>query len=231
MGIADIFGLGKKKVPFRIPREVSELRTRIETENRENYPNLVRYQEITRDFKLVCKNLQDIIKEKEYAEEATRITEDLKHKLDRLTEKIKKNKQETKKEGKQDYLEKNIDYLERKSIRNNAKTLFTEFLEAHELFIACCKEGRADQGAALDSATSALISTMSKLHNNFFKTYGQDTEIRSLKDRILVKISDLVNFLEENKGPLEEKGLKPRAESSLEKLSAATKELSSKLSG
>ena len=37
MGIADIFGFGKKeKTPFKIPREVSELRTRIETENREN---------------------------------------------------------------------------------------------------------------------------------------------------------------------------------------------------
>jgi hypothetical protein len=228
MGIADILGFGKKKVPFRIPREVSELRTRIETENKENYPNLVRYQEIMTDAKLVYKKLHDIIAEKEFAEEAGRVAEDLKHKLDRLTEKIKRNKQETKKEGKQDYLEKNIDYLERKSIRNNAKTLFTEFLEAHELFITCCKDGSVNQGAALDSATSTLISTMSKLHNNFFETYGQDAEIQGLKDRILVKISDLASFLEQNKGPLEEKGLKPRAESSFKKLSAATKELSSK---
>ena len=45
MGIADMFGFGKK-VPFRTPREVAEIRNKIAAELRENYPNLARYREI-----------------------------------------------------------------------------------------------------------------------------------------------------------------------------------------
>ncbi len=227
MGIADIFGFGKKeKTPFKIPREVSELRTRIDTENRENYPNLVRYQEIVRDAKSVKIKLHDLIAQKEHAAEAGRIIDDLKNKLARLAEKIEKNKQEARKEGKQDYVEKNIDYLERKSMRNNAKTLFTVFLEAHELFLAFCKNGRPGQEDALDSATTRLINAITELHYNFFKAYGQDTEIRGLKDKTLGKISELAKSFEENEGSLEEKGLKTRAETNLKKLLEATKGLS-----
>ena len=229
MGIADLFGFGKKeKVPFKIPREVAELRTRIETEIRENYPNLVRYQEIIRDAKLASKKLHDIIAQKEHAAEASRIMDDFKNKLARLAEKIEKNQQEAKKEGKQDYVEKNIDYLERKSMRNNAKTLFTYFLEAHELFLAFCKEGRPGQEEALDSTTTRLINAITELHYNFFKAYGQDTEIRGLKDKTLGKISELAKSFKENEGSLQEKGLKTRAEANLKKLLEATKGLSAK---
>jgi hypothetical protein len=229
MGIADLFGFGKKeKTPFKIPREVSELRTRIETENRENYPNLVRYQEIIRDAKLVKIKLQDLIAQKEHAAEAGRIIDDLNNKLARLAEKIGKNKQEARKENKQDYIEKNIDYLERKSMRNNAKTLFTDFLEAHGLFLAFCKEGRPGQEEALDSATARLINAITKLHYNFFKAHGQDTEIQGLKDKTLVKISELAKSFEENEGSLQEKGLKGRAETNLKKLLDAAKGLSAK---
>lgn len=227
MGIADLFGFGKKeKAPFKIPREVSELRTRIETENRENYPNLVRYQEIIKDARLVIIKLQDLIAQKEHAAEASRIMDDLKNKLARLAEKIGKNKQESRKENKQDYVEKNIDYLERKSMRNNAKTLFTDFLEAHEFFLAFCKDGRPGQEDALDSATARLINAITELHYNF--AYGQDTEIRGLKDKTLVKISELAKSFEENEGSLQEKGLKARAETNLKKLLEAAKGLSAK---
>lgn len=229
MGIADIFGFGKKeKTPFKLPREVTELRTRIETENRENYPNLIRYQEIIRDSKLVNKRLQDIIAQKEHAAEASRIMEDFKNKLARLAEKIEKNKKEARKEGKQDYVERNIDYLERKSMRNNAKTLFTDFLEAHELFLVFCKEGRSGQEDALDSATARLINAITELHYKFFRAHGQDTEIRGLKDKTLGKISELAKFFEENEGSLQEKGLKNRVETNLTKLLDAAKVLSAK---
>ncbi len=229
MGIADIFGFGKKeKAPFRIPPEVSELRTRIETENRENYPNLVRYREIIRDAKLVSKKLHDLIAQKEHAAEASRILDDLKKKLTRLAEKVEKNKQEAKKEGKPDYVESNIDYLERKSMRNKAKTLFTDFLEAHESFVVFCKEGRPGQEDALDSATARLINAVTELQYNFFKAYGQDTEIRGLKDETLGKISVLTKTFEENEGSLQEKGLKTRVETNLKNLLEATKGLSAK---
>jgi hypothetical protein len=229
MGIADLFGFGKKeKAPFKIPQEVSELRIRVETEIRENYPNLVRYQEILRDAKLVKVKLQDLIAQKEHAAEAGRIMDDLKNKLARLAEKIGKNKQEARKEDKQDYVAKNIDYLERKSMRNNAKTLFTDFLEAHELFLAFCKEGRPGQEEALDSATARLINAITELHYNFFKAYGQDTEIRGLKDKTRVKLSELTKSFEENEGSLQEKGLKTRTEMNLKNLLVAAKGLSAK---
>jgi predicted outer membrane protein len=229
MGIADLFGFGKKeKAPFKIPREVSELRTRIETENRENYPNLVRYQEIIRDAKSVKMKLQELIAQKEHAAEASRIMDDLQNKLARLAEKIGKNKQEARKENKQDYVEKNIDYLERKSMRNNAKTLFTDFLEAHTLFLVFCKEGRPGQEEALDSATARLINAITELHYNFFKVYGQDSEIRGLKDKTLVKISELVKSFEENEGNLQEKGLKTLTEMNLKNVLIAAKGLSAK---
>jgi hypothetical protein len=229
MGIGDIFGFGKKeKVPFKVPREVSELRTRIETENRENYPNLIRYQEIIRDAKLVNKKLQDIIAQKEHAAEASKIVEDIRNRLAKLADKIEKNRLEAKKEGKQDYVEKNIDYLERKSIRNNAKTIFTDFLDAYESFIACCTDGKPGQGEAMHSAAVRLLKAMSELHHNFFKKHGQDTEIRGLRDRILEKISALDQLVRENEKTLERNGLKERALANLYKLREAASVLSGK---
>ncbi len=227
MGIGDLLSFGKKEiVVFRVPREVAELRHRIEAENRENYPNLARYQEITRDVKLINKILLNIIAQKTHAAEAGKIMEDIKIKLARLTEKIEKNKLEAKREGKQDFLDKNIDYLERKSIRNNAKTIFTDFLEAYESLVACCKEGKAVSAAALDSVTDRLFKDMSELHHNFFKKHGQDLEIRGLRDKVLEKVSALSEFFREHEETLERSGLKSSAGNLLHKLTHAGEMLS-----
>lgn len=228
MGILGILGFGKKeKPPFKVPREVSALRTRIDAEERENYPNLDRYKEIRRDAERVFKNLDAIIAARAYADEAIRIEEDIRKKLERLTQKIRNNMREAKKEGSQDYVEKNIDYLERKSTRNNAKTLFTEFLDAHELFITCCNEGRAERGEEIDSATARLINAMAELNINFFTPHGQDRELQGLKEKTLAKAAALEAYFKENAARLEEKRMKERISSNIQKILAAAKRLSS----
>jgi hypothetical protein len=227
MGIGNLFGLGKnEKIAFKVPREVSELRTRIEAEQRENFPNSVRYQELTRDAKQLINVLQDVIAQKEHAAEAGKIMEDIKNKLAKLADKIEKNRLEAKKEGKQDYVEKNIDYLERKSIRNHAKTLFTDFLNAYESFIACCKDEKPGQGEAMHSAAVQLLKAMSELHHNFFTKHGQDTEISGLRDMILEKISALGELVRKNEKTLEMNGLKERALANLYKFREAAQTLS-----
>jgi hypothetical protein len=227
MGLGDIFGFGKEEQkPFKIPREVTALRIRIEAENRENFPSLVRYKEMIKDAELVYKNLNDMIKNKEHVEEAIRIREDIKKRMEGLAEKIYKNIRESKKEGKEDYVEKKIDYLERKSIRNQAKTLFTEILLEVESIITFCKEGRLEHERTIDSAMIALIKTISELNNNFFKEHGGDKEIKGLKEQVLKRMSDLSNFFKENKACLKEKGLEVEAESNLKKIHEMIKKLS-----
>ena len=130
MGIADLFGFGKKgKKPFKIPKEVIELRDRIKAEERENYPTLAHYQEIVREADQVYDILNAIIRKKDHAEEASGIKEDVRKKMEGLSAKIKRNLHEAQRESKPDFVGKNIDYLNRKSIRNHAKTLFTKLLE------------------------------------------------------------------------------------------------------
>lgn len=227
MGLGDIFGFGKEEQkPFKIPREVAALRTRIEAENRENFPSIVRYKEMIKDAELVYKNLNDMIKSKEHVEEAIRIREDIKKRMEGLAEKIYKNIRESKKEGKEDYVEKKIDYLERKSIRNQAKTLFTEILLEVESIMKFCNEGRLEHERTIDSATGVLIKTVSALNNNFFKEHGEDKEIRGLKEQVLKRVSDLGNFFKENKACLKEKGLEVEAESNLKKIQETIKKLS-----
>ncbi|HEX9022138.1 MAG TPA: hypothetical protein VF903_12860 [Nitrospirota bacterium] len=226
MGILDLFAFGKKeKPPFKVPREVSALRTRIDAEDRENYPNLERYKDIRRDAELVYKRLHALIAEGQYAEEAIRIEEDIRKKLERLTQKIKNNMREAKKEGSQDYVDKNIDYLERKSIRNSAKTLFTEFLDAYELFLACCNEEKGGRGEAIDSAAVALINTMAELNISFFTVHDRDMEIQGLKEKTLAKVAGLDDYFRENTARLEENGMKARVAANLQKLSVAAKRL------
>jgi len=160
---------------FRVPREVVALRGRIEMESKENFPNLARYEEIVRDADAVYRSLDKIIANIEHADDAARIQDDIRKKLDALGVKIKSNVNEGR-----DYIEKNIDYLERKSTRNSAKTLFTEFLEAYELFLSRCREGKSGQGASLDSATDAMINGLSTLNSRFIKVYPKDHEIQEL---------------------------------------------------
>jgi hypothetical protein len=73
-----------------------------------------------------------------------------------------------------------------------------------------------------------LINAITELHYNFFKAYGQDAEIRGLKDKVLGKISELAKSFKENERSLQEKGLKTRAEANLKNLLEATKGLSAK---
>ncbi len=231
MGIADMFGLGKKKIPFKIPDDVLVLRTRIEAENRENYPNLARYQEIVSIARTAYKKLDVCIAQAEYSEEAVRIKEDIEKKMARLKDKINKNKAEASKEGDQDYVESNMEYLERKSRRNQAKTLFTECLESFESIITYFKEERLKHGTTLESATGELIKAMATLNNDFFKHYGEDKEIKEIREKLLKKIQGLVDFFEENKVRLKEKGLEAKAQSNREEILRAAIKISDKFRG
>ncbi len=94
MDLINFFGFRKKqKKPFKIPNQIREFRTRIEAEGRENYPSIDRYQEIHTEARLICTYLNGIIANKEYAEEAMKIKEDIKKDMARLARKIKRNMQ------------------------------------------------------------------------------------------------------------------------------------------
>jgi glutamine synthetase type III len=225
MGVMDKFGFGKKqKTPFKVPREVRELRTRIETENRENFPSLVRYKEIMSDAELVYRLLNGIIAKKEYAEEAARIRDEMKTKVDGLGEKIKRNMQEAQKDGKEDYVERNIDYLERKSYRNKAKTLFTVFLENFGAFEKFCRDGSMEHGKKIESVTAELFQAVADLQKGFFYKYGQDKEIQAIKEDVLKKMSDVRTLYEENKPRFKEKGLESIIESKLDPMQGDARE-------
>jgi hypothetical protein len=223
-----IFGFGKKeKQPFKTPREVSALRTRIETEHRENFPNLGRYQELAREAEQAYAILNAIIAEKAYAEVAGRTRDDIRNRLALLAEKIKKNRKDAEKENKEDYLEKNIDYLQRKSLRNGAKTLFTDFLEQIEALKKCCREERLEHGRTMNSITEDLISTLSSLNDDFFMRYGSDKDIQRLKSELLHKLSDLNVFFDQNKARLADAGLEASAASNMMKIMGAAKNIPS----
>jgi hypothetical protein len=188
MGFLDF---GKKKEPFKAPQEISALRMRIETESREKYPGLTNYKEIVRIAKSASRYLDGIIAQKQYAEEAARIKEDIRIKLECLAKKIDANLQEAKKDGKQDYVEKNIDYLERKSMRNNAKTVFAEFLEHAESFDRFLQGSNVAQGKTIELEILALFKAVNDLDENFVKIHGNDAEIQSLWDNTLRKLNEI----------------------------------------
>jgi len=231
MGISNVFGFGKKeeskdkepktKTPLRVPPAVSALRARIDSENRENFPNLDRYKDLERDAQAVYGILDAMIANKDHADDAVRTRDELRSKLDALGAKIKRNVNESK-----DYVENTIDYLDRKNTRNSAKTLFTEFLDAYELFLSTCKEGSSGQGATLDSATTIIVNTLAALHVRFIKVYTQDSEIQQLREKAIVRISELAQYCEANAAGLESKGLKARVEANLSRLQNAVNKLS-----
>jgi hypothetical protein len=230
MGIADIFGFGKKeekkKTPFRIPADASAISTVIDAENRENYPKPARYQEIVKDVQVVFAQLDAIIAQGEHAEEASRIKEDLKKKMGQLTEKINKNKEAAIKENNEDYIADNMKYLERKSMRNQAKTLFTECLEAIETMMQCCQEGRSKNKTMIESATDALIKAMSALQNDYFKKHAEDKEINNIKEELLKKIEGLNIYFEKNRDRIKEQGMGEHARSVLAEIARAARRLS-----
>ena len=206
-----------------MPGEVSAVRTGIEAENRENYPNLARYQEIVKSVKVVFAQLDAIIAQGKYAEEAVRIKEDIKKKMGQLTEKINKNKESAKKENNEDYIANNMEYLERKNMRNHAKTHFAECLDAIESIMKCCKEERLKNGTTMESATDELIKAMSALNTFYFKKHGEDKEIKNIKDELLKKIEGLNNYFEKNRDRIKEQGLEEQARSVLAEIARATR--------
>ena len=230
MGLADLFGFGKKeekkKTPFRIPAEASAISTIIDAENRENYPKLDRYQEIVTDAMVVFAQLDAIIAKGEYADEAVRIKEDLKKKMGLLTEKINKNKEAAKKESGGDYVADNMVYLERKSMRNRAKTLFTECLYAIEALMKCCQEERSKNKTMIESATDELVKAMSALQKDYFKKHTEDKEIKNMKEELLKKIEGLNNYFEKNRDRIKEQGMEEHARSVLAEIARATRRLS-----
>lgn len=225
MGLADFFSIKKKeKTPFRTPKEIAALRARIDTENRENYPNLARYKELQREAELAYRILSDMIDAKLHAEDAIRVREDIKKKMTALGEKITKNLQDGKKDVKDDYVENTMDYLQRKSFRNEAKTLFTEFLLLIEEITAFCKTGRFEQKRTIDAATMALNKIITDLNNNFFKKHGEDKEIRALKQDMQTRVAELRTVFEQNRAVLREKGLDVRTASNILTMLEAMKE-------
>jgi hypothetical protein len=225
MSLKKLFGLGKK-APFTAPREAIQLRFRIESESKENFPHRERYGELARDAEAVFQVLDGIIAEKQYAEEAMKLQEDLRKKLAALKGRIQNNINEGKKETSKDYVEKKIDYLERKKMRDSAKDLYSEFLLAHEQFTDCCRQVRTSSCDTVGSASSQALRILSDLNENYFKQYGQDNEIQGLREHALKKVVDLTSVFETHKPRLNELGLLAQVESSVKKLSEAAKELS-----
>lgn len=231
--ISNMFGFEKKekkydkevktKTPFRVPSAVTALRGRIDSEYKENFPQLARYNDLVRDAQACYRILDALMGDKGLAEDVIRTRDDLRERLDELEAKIKNNVTEFR-----DDLEENVDgnmgYLERKSRRNNAKTLFTEFLDSYELFLTTCREGSSGQGAALDSATASIVKALSALHARFIKVYKQDREIQHLWEMANGRISELEQYCRANATGLESKGL--RAELNIKRLKKAADKLS-----
>jgi len=231
MGISDLFGFKKKeksgdkdakaKTPHHVPQEVAALRVRIIQENKENFPNLDRYKELEKDAQAVYRILDTMIVNKDHADDAIRTRDELQSKMGALAAKIKNNVTDS-----GDYVEKNIDYLERKSTRNSAKTLFTEFLDAYELFLSACREGSSAQGASLDSSTTVMLNALAAVHGRFIKVYTKDREIQELREKAIEKIALLSQYCNANAGALESKGLKTQVEANLRRLQNAATKLS-----
>jgi hypothetical protein len=225
MSIKNLFGFGKK-APFSAPREALQLRFRIESESKENFPHRERYGELARDAEAVFQVLDGIIAEKQHAEEAMKLQEDIRKKLATLKGRIQSNINEGKKETSKDYVEKKIDYLERKKMRDSAKDLYSEFLLAHEQFTDCFRQVRTNSCDTVDSASSQALRILSDLNENYFKPFGQDKDIQGIREHALKKVVDLSAVFETQKKHLNELGLLGQIEPGVRKLSAAAKELS-----
>jgi hypothetical protein len=99
MGIAKLFGLkiiGKGRdtrvnKSSHVSLTVNALRGRIDSEYRENFPSLARYKDIYRDAQAVYRILDTMIVNKHHANDAIRMRDGLRRKLDFLGAKIKRN--------------------------------------------------------------------------------------------------------------------------------------------
>lgn len=227
MGMLDKFSFGKKELPpFKIPREVQELRARIETENKENFPSLTRYKDIMRDAERVFQFLGSMIAKNNYAGEAARIQEEIRDKLEVLGDKIKRNMQDARKDTKEDYVERNIDYLERKSYRNKAKTLFTAFLENFVSFERYCREGSMEPGKKIELVITEMSQAVADLQQGFFTNYVQDREIQAIKEDMLDKVAIIRILYAQSKQRFREAGVQSSIESKLQVMSKAREQSS-----
>ncbi len=235
MGISTMFGFGKKekrddkevktKTHFRVPSAVTALRGRIDSEYRENFPQLARYNDLVRDAQACFRILDALIGDKDHAEDAMRTRDYLRKRLDDLHEKIKNNVTASG-DDLGESADGDIEYFERKSRRNKAKTLFTEFLGSYELFLTACRAGSSGQGAALDSATASMVKALLELHARFIKVYKEDDEIQHLSELASARISELDQYCAANAAGLESKGWRSRAELNLKRLKKAAVNLS-----
>jgi hypothetical protein len=99
MGISKLLGFSKKgkskdtkvKKLSQVSLEVNSLRGIIDAENRENFPNLAHYKEIYKDVQALYRILDTMIVNKDHTDDALRMRDDLKKKLDALGAKIKRN--------------------------------------------------------------------------------------------------------------------------------------------
>jgi len=221
-----LFGFGKKeKPPFKTPQEVIALRSRIETLTRENFPNLAQFREIASEAERVYKSLNAVIAAKDYATEATKLRDDLAARLSRLVAKINKNRQEAAKNDKEDYIDDNLEYLQRKSVRDTAKSLFADFLEQCQALRKCFRAEPMEHNRTVESISLELIRTLTDLNSRFFKEHSADKEIDSMKHEVLQGITELKDFLDQNRQAINDLGLGTRAEAAVTKITTAAKEI------
>jgi len=81
----------KVKKSHPISQEVNSLHSRIDSEYRENFPSLARYKELCMDATAVYRILDSMIERKNHEDDASKMRDDLRKKLDALGAKIRAN--------------------------------------------------------------------------------------------------------------------------------------------
>ena len=227
MGFIKKIGLGKKE-PYRVPREAVALRTKIEAESRENFPHLARYKDLMRDAAQVYALLDAEVAKKTYAEEAAKLGDEIRKKLDGLAERIRTNAREAAAEaGGDSGGDAKMDMLAQKSMRDSAKTLVAAFLEAHERLFSCIQDAAPGCSGAVDAASTAMIRAMASLNEDYFTKHGNDSEIAGLKELVLSKTADIDRSFNENRSRLRELALESAIEPQVRRLLTASRGLSS----
>ena len=216
MGIGDRFGFGKKE-PYRVPREIAVLRTRIEAEARENFPQLARFRELEQEAKQVYRLLNTVIAQKEYAEEASKISADIRKKLEALAARIRKSAHEAAVEASGG----TMDLLAQKNLRDSAKTVFAAFLEGHQLFISTLKLNGPDSAGKLTTAASSMIKSLTILQNDYFSKHQSDEEIQWLRDHAREKVSELYTVVQQYKSAMSDHAVASIVEGHLDRILAA----------
>jgi len=225
MGIVRKLGFGKKE-PFRAPPEATVLRMKIEAESRENFPHLARYKELVREAGQVYRLLDTAIAQKKYAEEAAKLSEDIRKKLDGLADRIRKNARDAAAaEAGGSSGDTKMDILAQKSIRDSAKTLFTDFLEGHDQLSSCIHEARPGCVGSVDASSSSMIRAMTALNEDYFKKHGSDSEIAGLKLLLLTKVADIDRSYQMNRTRLRDKALDAVIERQVERLQIVSRGL------